>query len=290
MRTVEALARNALAGRSDLVVFSDAPKRQEIAPAISAVRQAVHAIRGFKSLTIIERPGNLGLAASIIDGVGRVTGEFGRAIVMEDDLQTSPHFLAYMNDALDRYAEVSEVAAVSAYHPPFDVPMPETFFQRDAECWGWGTWRRAWTHFNPDGAALLAELKARDLGRQFDQDGSVGYMKMLEDQIAGRNDSWAIRWRASVFLKNMLSVYPGRSLTSNFGYDGSGTHCEDIKGWDEEVSATPVTVGAIPLVHSDAAFQAFARFNRGQQPGITARMSRKLKKLFNARRPATSRS
>jgi hypothetical protein len=282
-RTIEALGRNALASQSDLIVFSDAAKRPEIAPAVTAVRHYIRTIKGFKSLAIIERTSNLGLAASIIDGVNRVTEEFGRVIVLEDDLHTSQHFLAYMNDALELYADMPQVAAVSGYHPPFDVDTPETFFQRDAECWGWGTWRRAWAHFNPNGAALLAELKARGLGRQFDQDGSVAYMQMLEDQIAGRNDSWAIRWRASVFIKNMLSLYPSRSLTSNFGYDGSGTHCEVSEGWEEEVSGTPIVVGKIPLVHFDAAYQAFARFNRGQMPGLGKRVSRKLKKLFKAR-------
>jgi hypothetical protein len=188
-----------------------------------------------------------------------------------------------MNDALDRYAEVPQVAAVSGYHPPFDTAMSETFFQRDAECWGWGTWRRAWAHFNPDGAALLAQLASRGLARQFDQDGSVPYMRMLEDQIAGRNDSWAIRWRASVFLRDMLSVYPGRSLASNFGFDGSGTHCKQSDGGEEELSATPIAVEDVPLAHSDAAYQAFARFNRSQTPGLGKRVSRKLKRLLGAR-------
>jgi len=131
---------------------------------------------------------------------------------------------------------------------------------------------------------LLAELKARGLAHQFDQDGSVPYMRMLEDQIGGRNDSWAIRWRASVFLKDLLSVYPGRSLVNNIGFDGSGTHCETSSVWDAEVSATPISVHDIALIHSDEAYRAFVRFNnRSQVSGLRQRLSRKWRKLFGSR-------
>jgi hypothetical protein len=279
-RTVEALRSNALASESELIIFSDAPKRAALGPAVASVRDYIRTIDGFKSVKIVERQENLGLAASITAGVRSVCEERGSVVVLEDDLLTSPHFLSYMNDALDRYAGMPQIAAVSAYHPPFDVAMPETFFQRDAECWGWGTWQRAWSHFNPDGAALLAEIKARNLAHQFDQDGSVPYVQMLKDQIEGRNDSWAIRWRASVFLKNLLSVYPGRSLTNNIGFDGSGTHCEPSSTWDAEVSASSIVVEEIPLVHSEEAYRAFVRFNRSQFISPGQWLARKWKKLF----------
>ena len=98
--------------------------------------------------------------------------------------------------------------------------------------------------------------------RIFDQNGTYPYIRMLEGQIAGRNDSWAIRWRASVILKGMLSLYPRHALTHNIGFDGSGTHCLPSDIWDGTLGFEPVKVGDIPLVHSNQAFQEFARFNR----------------------------
>jgi hypothetical protein len=47
---------------------------------------------------------------------------------------------------------------------------------------------------------------------------------MLKDQIEGKNNSWAIRWHASLFLQNKLTLYPGKSLLENIGLDNSGTH------------------------------------------------------------------
>lgn len=262
-QTVEALKRNPLAAESPLIVFSDAPKRPDVAAAVESVRRYVRALEGFKSIEIIERESNLGLAASIVGGVTSICESHGRVIVMEDDLVTSPYFLAYMNDALEKYAETPQVAAVSGFHPPFKVPLPETFFQCDAECWGWATWHRAWEKYNPNGQELLAELKRRGMQRMFDQDGTYPYVRMLEEQIAGRNDSWAIRWRASVILEGMLSLYPRHALTRNIGFDGSGTHCGESSVWDHTLNSEAVHVTDIPLIHSEEAFRGFARFNRG---------------------------
>jgi len=282
-RTVEALRRNPLAEASDLIIFSDAPKQAEMAAPVEAVRSYIRTLDGFKSISIIERERNLGLAASITGGVSSVCETHGRVIVLEDDLVTSPFFLSYMNDALDLYADIPQVAAISGYHPPFDRQFHETFFQRDAECWGWATWQRAWAKFNPNGKELLAELRRRGLERMFDQDGSYPYIGMLEDQIAGRNDSWAVRWRASVILNDMLSLYPPHPLACNIGLDGSGTHPGVLNMGSEDFPDEPVCVKPVPLVHSDRAFQEFARFNRQLMQGsFRQRLIRKLRKLAGA--------
>ena len=261
-QTIEALKRNPLAAESDLIVFSDAPRRQDLAATVQDVRRYIRTIDGFKSVQVVERESNLGLAASIIGGVTSICDTHGRVIVMEDDLVTSSHFLTYMNDALEKYADKPQVAAISGFHPPFKADMPETFFQCDADCWGWATWKRAWQTFNPNGAELLSELKRRDLLHIFDQNDSYAYVSMLENQVSGRIDSWAIRWRASVILNGMLSLYPKRTLTRNIGFDGSGTHGDISNIWDSTLGSEPICVTDIPLVHSKDAFQAFVRFNR----------------------------
>jgi hypothetical protein len=278
-KTVEALKRNLLAGESELVVFSDWAKEPTSVAQVEAVRSYIRTVTGFKSISIIERERNLGLAQSIISGVSSVCETHDRVIVVEDDLVTSPFFLSFMNDALDQYANTPEVGAISGFHPPFDRPVPETFFQRDAECWGWATWKRAWIKFDPNGRELLSELKRRRMLKMFDQNGTYPYVRMLEDQIAGRNDSWAIRWRASVILNGMMSLYPGRSLVRNIGLDGSGTH-GDFWNMVGEVADGPVCVDEIPIVHSNEGFKAFIKFNRRfRWKNRVARLIRRLQKL-----------
>ena len=224
-RTVEALRANLLAAESDLYVYSDAAKDESSLEAVREVRTYVRHIDGFRSVTVVERPQNWGLARNIIDGVTTHVNRAGRVIVLEDDLITAPYFLTFMNDALEAYKDEPRVGHIQACDFTQDPSLPDTFLIRWTGSWGWGTWARAWKHFNPDGRALLNELLARKLDRTFDFDGTYGYTRMLRRQIEGKNNSWAIRWNASLFLRGILSLNVGRSLVQNEGFDGSGTNC-----------------------------------------------------------------
>lgn len=226
-QTVEALQRNELAKESYLFVFSDGAKNDSDAQKVEEVRKYLKTINGFKNVTVIEREKNWGLANNIIDGVTQIVNKYGKIIVLEDDLVTSPGFLKYMNEALDMYADEERVASIHGWSYPLKnrEKLPETFFIRETGCWGWATWARAWKYFEPDGKKLLDELKRRRLTKEFDFGGAYPYTRMLKDQIRGKNNSWAIRWYASAFLRDMLTLYPRDSLVRNIGLDSSGTHC-----------------------------------------------------------------
>ena len=77
------------------------------------------------------------------------------------------------------------------------------------------------------GMTILKMLQkaSQKLGYEFDIQGTFGYTKMLENQLNGEIDSWAVRWYASVFLNNGMCLHPARSLTNNIGHDGTGVHC-----------------------------------------------------------------
>lgn len=272
--TVQSLQANPEAAATQLHVFCDAAKKPEHAAAVQQVRDFADGIGGFASVQVHKREANLGLARSIIDGVSRLTAAHGRVIVVEDDLLLSRHFLRYMNDALDCYADDPQVASIHGYCYPVAEPLPETFFLRGADCWGWATWARAWAHFNPDGSALLQQLRARGLTRRFDLDGSYAFTRMLSDQIAGRNDSWAVRWHASAFLDGMLTLYPGRSLVHNTGNDDSGTHCDARDDYAQRVADRPVPVQRLPMEEDTAARACIVRFFEAARPGMVDRMRR----------------
>ncbi len=224
-RTVEALQHNTLAAQSNLYVYSDGARDESQQAAVNEVRQFVRTITGFKSVTIIERPKNWGLARSIIDGVSIRVNEAGKVIVLEDDLITAPYFLQFMNDALALYENEPRVGHIQGCDFTQDPSLPDTFLIKWTGSWGWGTWKRAWKYFNSDGRALLDELERRNLTYTFDFNGKYGYTRMLRRQIEGKNNSWAIRWNASLFLNDMLSLNVGKSLVQNEGFDGSGTNC-----------------------------------------------------------------
>jgi putative methyltransferase (TIGR04325 family) len=261
-RTVESLSRNPEAADSDLIIFSDAAQTTDKEEAVKRVRDYVAGIEGFRSLTIHHRSENFGLAKSIIEGVTQVLIEHERVIVLEDDMETSPYFLRYMNEALGRYANDESVISVHGYVYPTELTLPETFFLRGADCWGWATWRRGWAYFNPDGQFLLKELKRQRLLKVFNFNGAYSYSGMLQGQINGTNDSWAVRWHASAFLANKLTLYPGRSVVHNIGNDSSGTHCGTSPALDAKLSDIPIRLNSIAVEESDVAKKAFEHFFR----------------------------
>jgi len=170
---------------------------------------------------------------------------------------------------------------VHAYSYPVGGPLPETFFLRGADCWGWATWKRGWDLFEADGRKLLAELEARGAMRDFDFDGAYPYGRMLRDSIEGRNDSWAVRWYASAFLRGKLTLYPGSAQVRNLGADGSGVHVGATARFENADWGRPLRVGGIAVEESAAARAEFARFLRGLQPSVARRVLRRLRSLVS---------
>lgn len=284
-KTIEALRNNSEAFSSSLYIFSDAPKNAADIIAVNAVRQYIREINGFSAVHINERTENYGLARSIIDGVTTICREHGRVIVLEDDMVVSRYFLKFMNDALRLYEHDERVISIHGYLYPIEQAQPETFFLKAAHCWGWATWTRGWSLFDPDGQKLLDELKRRNLTHQFDFDGSHPYTRMLQNQIAGRNNSWAIRWYASAFLTDKLTLYPGRSLVYNTGMDGSGTHCSTTSKFSSEITDLPIVVETIAVEENFEAKRAIAKFFERTRPALPLRMLRiLLDKLLNQTR------
>lgn len=276
-RTVESLLANPEAAATRLTVYCDAPRRPADRAATDAVRAYVASISGFASVERIYRDDNLGLARSVIDGVSAALRDHDRVIVLEDDLVVSPHFLRYMNDGLALYRDDARIASIHGYWYPTGAAVPETFFLRGADCWGWATWARAWRHFEPDGRRLLDEVRRRRLGREIDYDGTFPHLRILKRQIAGRVDSWAIRWHVSAYLDDMLTLYPGRSLVDNIGHDDSGTHCAASDVYVGTVATTPIAVERQPVQPSDAARAALVDFYRRNREPLPRKIWQRLK-------------
>lgn len=257
--TVESLLANELASNTDIIIYSDGPKADSTS-SVEEVRSYLKTIHGFKSIKIVESPINKGLAKSIIEGVTETLKTYPTIIVIEDDMVTSKFFLKYMNDALSKYQSEDKVVSIHGYNYPVEISGTDTFFLRGADCWGWATWRRGWEIFNPNGVELLNKIKVQKLEREFDFNNSFPYMKMLEGQIEGKNNSWAIRWYASAFLENKLTLYPSKSLVLNIGNDGSGTHCLADATMGAHVSNNPVFLADIKIEQNYSAKKMIENF------------------------------
>jgi Glycosyl transferase family 2 len=245
-RSLESLAKNHGAELSEVFIFCDGAKKSEDNEAVTEVRQIVKSQQWCGQVHIIEREQNIGLANSIIQGVTELCRKYGRVIVLEDDLVLSPFFLEYMNQALDLYEKESKVIQISGYMFPINlISSSDAIFLPFTTSWGWATWDRAWKYFDPKMSGYDLLSNDRRLKHKFNLNNSYPYFEMLEQQINGKIDSWAIRWYLSTFLIDGITLYPIQTLVQNTGFDGSGTHCGvaslsiDIKMSQDKILSMP---------------------------------------------------
>ena len=226
LKTLEALQNNYLASQSDLFIFSDGPKNPGGADKIAELREEIKKADGFLSVTISEAPKNMGLSKSIIAGVSSVLKKYGKVIVLEDDLITSPNFLDFMNQALEFYENNPKIFSVSGY--TLDLPglknnSRDFYTGFRASSWGWGTWADRWDKV--DWEVTGYDRFKKDFLQQYRfMRGGSDMPGMLRDQMKGKIDSWAIRWCYDQFNKDMLTIFPTTSKLINIGFGPDATH------------------------------------------------------------------
>ena len=262
--TLQALEANALADLSELHIFADGPRMNsdtEQLSQISAVDEIICQDWKFKKIYIHRKKHNWGLADSIIDGVTRVVTESGKVIVLEDDIVTSQGFLKYMNDALEFYQSNENVMHVSAYMFPVEGELPSTFFYNTGSCWGWGTWQRAWRHFEADSDRLIASIEKQGRWDEFNIESTYSFEKQLRDNAAGSLRTWAVKWYASFFLRGGHALHPYPSLVNNIGHDGAGENCGSSRIYDWDRLATNINIQEISIEESISARAKMREFN-----------------------------
>lgn len=235
-QTIESLKNNSLACQSELFIYSDASKNKDADNSVSLVREYIDNIDGFKNITIIKRKKNCGLANSIIDGVSEIVNKYGKVIVLEDDLVTSPYFLKFMNDALNFYKDKEKVWHVSGWnYPIINDNLDDVFLWRLVNCWGWATWSDRWSYFEKNVEKTMKEFNKNDI-KKLNLDNAENFY----DQILLNNkkeiNTWAIFWYVTIFKRNGLCLNPTQTFVKNIGHDGSGVHCGESKVYLDNLS------------------------------------------------------
>lgn len=265
-QTLEALAKNDLASESVLYIYCDGPKEgvsKEVLTQISEVRTIAHKQSWAKETHVIESDINKGLADSIIGGVTEIVNQYGRVIVLEDDMITSKGFLRYMNDALETYKNDEKVMHITGYMFPIEKKLPETFFYEVPHCWSWATWQRAWKYFSNDIDALYNHWK--NDWDTFNHWGDANLQKQLENNYKGTLYTWFIKWHAVVLAMGGLTLWPRKTLVYNIGCDGTGENCSSWHKFDTPKRAEYIKVERLnDILESRRAYRLIKNFRYGR--------------------------
>ena len=261
-RVLLALRKNKLFRSSKLFIFSDGPKDNDSDKSVNKVRNVLSHYNNLKNINITLNKDNKGLSTSIITGVSNILSDFKSVIVLEDDLITSTYFLKYMNTGLSLYEKETDVASIHSYFYPVNSinQLPNYFFLKGADCWGWATWRDRWDLFEKNPDKLLNKINSMNLSYEFSLEKRAGFYNMLKDTCKGKIDSWAIRWHASMYLQNKLTLYPKVSFIHNIGNDGSGTHKAKTDSFKTKINLNFDGIKNIQLTENLIAREKLANF------------------------------
>lgn len=227
---MESLQSNIGAESTVVYIYSDGARSDKDKTDVDIVRAYLDNLESnhrFKSLTITKQSENKGLAKSIIEGVTDVVNKYGKVIVIEDDLSLSKSFLEYMNDALNFYADDIRYGSISGFTEnlqSLETYDKDVYVLKKGDCWGWATWKNRWDKADWSLSTFASYIKDKAKRKEFSH-----LQYDLEDQLwwqyEGKSDTWAARWLYSMYINDMLTVYPAKSLVYNNGLDGSGENC-----------------------------------------------------------------
>ncbi len=276
--TIEALKKNWLANKSELFIFCDAPRNENVAIDVKEVRKYIKSIEGFRKVTIIEQKNNLGLAKSIIDGVSRIVNMYGKVIVLEDDLVTSPNFLKFMNDSLDFYKDKKSVWHINGYvHPIKFENKNDVFFTRFSMSWGWATWNDRWVYFKREPEYLVKSFDNKMIN-EFNLDKASRSWNQVLKNYNGKMYTWAVFWYATIFMHNGLCLNPNKSLVKNIGHDGSGINCDSTNMYDYKLEEQQIVHFEKKIEVHNIAYKEIRKFYKKQR---ILKIISKLKSLFD---------
>lgn len=209
-----------------IYVFSDEGGTEDEKSQVKEVRQYLTQQKSLQIKEFIFAEHNKGLAESIINGVNRIIQEYGRVIVIEDDLIVSPNFLLFMEQGLDFYQHDPSIFSISGYSP--DLPIlkgleKDFYFTPRASSWGWATWKDRWVTIDWE-VKTYNQFKFDLVAQWHFAKGGIDLPGMLRDQMKGRINSWAIRWVYQQYLNKQVSVFPKVSKVINIGFGKDATH------------------------------------------------------------------
>lgn len=279
-QTLAALAEADLARDSRIRVYADGPRNEGAREGVEAVRTVLddpvwH--DRFAAFEVVASDENKGLAKAIIGGVTDVVEQAGRVIVLEDDLIVSRDFLSFMNDALDFYQSDQTVGSISGFCP-LRAPPPgytQDVMRVPRNCsHGWATWRDRWCQVDWTMSEAWKLKQDRALRRRFHLAGSDRYDR-LQRQMAGKINSWSIRFGLWQFLSGRDTIYPATNHIKNIGFDNSGTHTRS----GEEINDALGDGRRWTLTDAEVSPRVLAGFRRAYSGSPHARLSRFLRHL-----------
>lgn len=282
-QTLDTLQKNVWASSTELFIYSDQAKSEDEQENVDKVRALLKNITGFKKITIKNREKNFGLANSIIDGVSKIIKEYGKVIVLEDDLITSPYFLKFMNESLNFYKNENRVWHISGWNYPINTDgLDDVFFWRLMNCWGWATWEDRWRYFEKNTDKLLEEFSKQQIN-YLNLDGTNDAWAQVISNKQKKISTWAVYWYATIVKNSGLCLNPSETFVQNIGLDGSGVNCGIDNSYLDLLSEKNHITYSTNYEENELALEKVKNFFKSNKISFLAKLINKIKIRKNAK-------
>jgi len=173
------------------------------------------------------RDTNLGIRRAVVDAVTWANSEYGRVIVLEDDVRVGPQLLEFLNHNLSEHQENTRIAHVNGYNlvPKEYLSNPDHASRLSIypESYAWATWERAWKKYD-DNLTWAKKVSVQDLKKICGSTvGALRWKQNFSDADAGRIDTWAYRWLATIWENKFNVISPNENISRYTGRE-NGTH------------------------------------------------------------------
>lgn len=284
---LEALSNCDLKEHTDVIIYADGLKStatDKDKEDIEKTRQVLldyQSNHTFKSLELHLSDQNNGIAYSVKKGAKEQLDNYGKVIIMEDDIVPQKGFLKYMNEALDKYESQNKVWGISGYAFPLQNEkevQEETFFLPVNCSWGWATWKSRWERADLNVSSIFEKFEKNNVQRENYNFGNYYYYEILEVLRDKKSDVWDALFQASMFLENGVFLYPKRSLAKNIGFDSTGTHCSEEDLFFNTTQTEYVTLKNIPITADNEGRKQVEKAFKEQfsKPSMLKRIQNKL--------------
>jgi len=170
---------------------------------------------------------NLGCKKRLSTGLDWVFSKCEQAIILEDDCLPHVDFFRYCEEMLEHWQDNGKIMAICGTNLGYNQGQSDGyFFTRTPHCWGWASWRRAWQEYDVE---MKSWIKFRSEGKNLaeivkNEEVSSVMVKIFDDVVAGKIDTWDYQWAWACWFQNGLCVVPNRNLISNIGFRKDATH------------------------------------------------------------------
>lgn len=251
-RCLESLEDNTWARYTEVFVSVDYPVAERHWEGYKKIREYLEEKENnntFAKLNVFVQEKNLGPGGNSGFLENIIFEKYDREIALEDDIETAPNFLEYMDKALEWGADNDRVYGVCAYYQPkkksvlYSAVKEYNMFLRTAyNPWGVGLFRekkrklketvsKEWLDsISKNNQEMLQLFQYRKYTFWM---FSVGYLtKKLPVFFNKQGEVRCIDIIVEIYmsLNGMYAIFPVVSKTRNWGFDGSGENCARQKG------------------------------------------------------------